>query len=348
MLRQILIAGDSTVTNRGPSADYESGICYTGWGEMLSLYLGIYYRIKNFAKSGLTTDTFRSEGHYDLLLSKLKEGDYVLFQFGHNDQKLKELHFNGRYKENFVTYINEIRERKANPILVTPLARNTWNNIRNEYNDLLFDYANAVKEVALATNTPCVDLHGFAKNWIIENGSDGVRPYFYPGDRTHTNDYGAYFFAGFVANSLEKYIEISKESFDWNRLCPSVIPKFLSEESECNLTRREALVTARVMGGFFTKSEEIPTDKDKEIICAEQNGYKLFEDRLEDFIIENDFLKLMDLAISRQNPKIKELFTEKSVGCETIKRIEVLVLLKAYEENMNFATDKSKHEIAGC
>lgn len=85
MLRQILIAGDSTVTNRVSSEEYESGICYTGWGQMLPLFLGIYYRVKNFAKSGLTIDSFRTEGHYDLLISQINPKDYVIFQFGHND-----------------------------------------------------------------------------------------------------------------------------------------------------------------------------------------------------------------------------------------------------------------------
>ncbi len=348
MLRQILIAGDSTVTNREPSEDYESGICYTGWGQMLSLYVGIDYRVKNFAKSGLTTDTFRQEGHYDKLLKELNEGDYVMFQFGHNDQKLKELHYDGRYKENLITYINEIRERKAIPILVTPLARNTWNCISNEYNDLLFDYANVVREVSSETHTFLVDLHSFAKDWISEKGRDGVRPYFYPGDYTHTNDYGAAFFGQFVAESLESLIKPKTEAFDWKRLSPSNIPKFLSEDVDSKLIRKEALAIARIVGIFFAKNEEVPTDRDSEIICAEQNGYKIFEDRLDEFVTENELLGLLRVAICRQDKELEKIFVEKEVGSETITRKEVKSYLEAYEDKLNIAKDKKKHKIAGC
>ncbi len=348
MLRQILIAGDSTVTNRGFTEDYESGICYTGWGQMLSLFLGIEYRVKNFAKSGLTTDTFRSEGHYDLLLKDVKAGDYCLFQFGHNDQKLRELHYNGRYKDNLVNYINEIRERNAVPILVTPLARNTWNCVSGKYNDLLVDYANTVREVAKEQNVHIVDLHKFAMNWIIENGRDGVRPYFYPGDYTHTNDYGSYFFAKYVYDELKDYIKPSEEVFDFRRLCPSNIPKFLFEDSERLVTREEAYRIVKVVGIFFAKSEEVPSGRNPEIICAEQNGYLLFEEELDKLVTEDEFLSLCRLTICGMDDKAKELFINLGEDRKTITRKDVLVYLENYEDKMNFAKDKKKHEIAGC
>ncbi len=348
MLRQILIAGDSTVTNRGYSDDYESGICYTGWGQMLSLFLGVDYRVVNFAKSGLTTDTFRNEGHYDLLIKELKEGDYCLFQFGHNDQKLKELHYNGRYKENLIRYINEIRERKAIPILVTPIARNTWNCVSNEYNDLLVDYANTVREVSIEQNVHLVDLHLFAKNWIIENGRDGVRAYFYPGDYTHTNDYGAYFFAKFVYEQLKDYVKPSEEVFDFKRLCPSRIPNFLRENLNDRLTREEAYKVVSAVGIFFSKSEEVPSGRNPQIICAEQNGYKIFEDRLEEFVTEEDFLKLCKIAICGHDKKAIDVFFKEKDLKNTITREETLEYLEKYEDKMNFAKDRKKHEIAGC
>ena len=84
------------------------------------------------------------------------------------------------------------------PLLVTPLARNSWKGNGGCYNDLLEEYAKVCMEVGEETDTPVLDLHGYSMEWIKELGLEAVKPYFYPGDFTHTNDYGAYRMAGFV------------------------------------------------------------------------------------------------------------------------------------------------------
>lgn len=350
MLRQILIAGDSTVTNREPKVDenYESGVCYTGWGQMITLFLGIDYRVVNLAKSGLTTDSFRTEKHYDKLLSMLNEDDYVIFQFGHNDQKVKELGYNGGYRNNLINYINEIRARNANPILITPLARNTWNCIVNEYNDLLYDYSNTVISVANDMNVPVIDLHKYSKDWIIKSGRNGVLPFFYPGDLTHTNDYGAYFFAEFVAIELLKIIKPNDKIFDFRSLSPSNIPKFLYENSNEKLTKLEALKLVRLMGRFFSKAEATPNDKNVEIICAEQNGYLFFTDNLEDYILKSAFLNLIIKTLCCEDKKLQEVFYSKDNIEVYITRLEALEYLERYEESLNISKHRVKDYIKGC
>lgn len=200
----LYIAGDSTVTDQNAAYPYSPGTSYAGWGQMLSAYLKSNIAVSNHSHSGLTTDSFREEGHYSEIEREGKKGDFILFQFGHNDQKLPELKAGERYYENLCRYVEESRARGMSPLLVTPLARNTWKGNDGSYNDLLSQYAEAVLEAGKELTVPVIDLHGQSRNWIVEQGLEAVKPYFFPGDFTHTNDYGAYRMAGIVAREMKR------------------------------------------------------------------------------------------------------------------------------------------------
>ena len=199
----IYIAGDSTVTDQPASYPYIPVKSYCGWAQMLGMYLHDGYSISNHSHSGLTTESFRSEGHYQIIKDNIKAGDYVLFQFGHNDQKLPELAAYTGYYSNLKKYIEEIRSYDANPIIVTPIGRNTWKGIDNSYNDLLENHANACISVAKEMKVPLIDLHKRSIDFIKAHGLDDSKRYFFYNDFTHTNDYGAYVMAGFVAEELK-------------------------------------------------------------------------------------------------------------------------------------------------
>ena len=200
--RTIYIAGDSTVTDQSADYPYLPEQSYSGWGQMLSAYVG-ERAVSNHAHSGLTTESFRSEGHYDILLSRIGADDICLLQFGHNDQKLMHLMADGGYRENLIRYIKELRERGAVPVLVTPLARNSWRG-DGSYNDLLADYAKTCIDAAKESDVPLIDLHAHSMAQITKLGRDRVKAYFFPSDYTHTNDYGAYAAAGFIAGELHR------------------------------------------------------------------------------------------------------------------------------------------------
>ena len=200
----LYIAGDSTVTDQGGTYPYKPEHCYSGWGQMLSLYMLPNISLSNHAHSGLTTESFRSEGHYDIVLEAIKPGDYFLMQFAHNDQKLAHLTSDGGYRTNILHYIDEIRNLGAYPIIVTPLARNTWKGNDGSYNDLLDAYAKECIKIGLETNVPVIDLHKRSLDFIIAHGLEQSKPYFYPDDYTHTNDYGACVMARFVAEECIK------------------------------------------------------------------------------------------------------------------------------------------------
>lgn len=199
----VYIAGDSTVTDQCTSYPYRPEQSYCGWAQMLGYYIRDGVSISNHSHSGLTTNSFREEKHYDIIKKNIKKGDYVLFQFGHNDQKLPELSANTGYINNLYRYIDEIRSYGAFPIIVTPIGRNTWRGIDNTYNDMLSEHATACIKASKEKQVPLIDLHKLSIDFIKENGLEDSKRYFFYNDYTHTNDYGAYYMAGIVAKELK-------------------------------------------------------------------------------------------------------------------------------------------------
>lgn len=201
----VYIAGDSTVTDQSAEYPYAPGTSYAGWGQMLGLYLpGL--AVSNHAHSGLTVESFRTEGHYSVIQAHIRPGDYLLMQFGHNDQKLVHLKAKEGYRDGLAAYVEEARERGAYPVIVTPLARNSWKADDGAYNDLLMEYAKECLAIGAQYGVPVIDLHGRSMAFIKEKGLEGAKPFFFPKDFTHTNDYGAYKMAGLlVADFMEKY-----------------------------------------------------------------------------------------------------------------------------------------------
>ncbi len=197
----MFVMGDSTVTDQPAETPYAPGATYCGWGQMLQIYLGTGFVVSNHAHSGLSTETFREKGHYCVMLPQVKAGDFVLIQFGHNDQKRVRLAADTGYTDNLVRYIRELRAAGAAPVLVTSLARNTWKSPA-QYNDLLEKYADAVKKIGERENVPVADLHGRMMETILHAGMEDAKKWYHSGDYAHPNDFGAYMAAGFVAEGL--------------------------------------------------------------------------------------------------------------------------------------------------
>ncbi|MBP3657228.1 MAG: hypothetical protein J6K32_11100 [Clostridia bacterium] len=277
----LLLMGDSTVTDQGAFAPYAPGATYCGWGQMMQLYLGLHAVVINFARSGLTVETCREQGLYALVNGQLRPGDLALMQFGHNDQKRPHLQADGGYAQALRVFIDELRARGATPGVVTPLARNSWWNER-EYNDMLLPFAGAAARVASEKGVPLIDLHGYMKGVLLDTGRDAAKPLFHIGDYTHTNDFGAYLAAGYVAGQMAAQgIAPAQEQAAWTPHGPyDVAANDQGDESlpptglealyrgyEQNapdraLTRIEALeLVCRTCGLFASNAEtELPQD----------------------------------------------------------------------------------------
>ena len=58
-----------------------------GWGMMLKNFFTEDVIVDNHALNGRSSKSFISEGHWQKVVEKIKPGDYVFIQFGHNDEK---------------------------------------------------------------------------------------------------------------------------------------------------------------------------------------------------------------------------------------------------------------------
>ena len=208
------------MTDQPGDYPYYPGTCYCGWGQMLPAYLDARLSVSNHSHSGLTTDTFRKEGHYAVIEQYSRPGDYVFYQFGHNDQKLPKLQAKDGYQANLHRYIKENRARGVYPVLVTPIARNTWRLRDQTYLDLLEEFADVCLELGAQYNIPVLDLHAHSKEYVLEKGLQDAKPIFFPGDYTHTNDFGAYKMAGYVAEEIrEKCSGYSEKAYAYLAGC---------------------------------------------------------------------------------------------------------------------------------
>jgi len=214
--RRILIAGDSTVADQSADVPYAPSTCYCGWGQMLTAFIGTRWCVSNHAHSGLTTESFRTEGHYEILKTIAQQGDMCLIQFAHNDQKRPHLQPYDGYTIRLKEYIHELQEKGVKPVLVTPIARNSWNS-DGTYNDHLKEYADACISLADEKNLSLIDLHAFSMDIIKKTGLEASKKWFYPSDYTHTNDYGGFYMASFIASELHRLglIQEVQQQEDW-------------------------------------------------------------------------------------------------------------------------------------
>ena len=208
----IYLAGDSTMAEKLPEKRPE-----TGWGEKLHLYLTDNIKIDNRAKNGRSSKSFISEGRWKTIVDTLKEGNYVFIQFGHNDEspsKGDRYSTPDEFKTNLKKYVNETREKKAIPVLLTPVVRRRFDENGNFYRSH-GEYPDLVRAVAEELNVPLIDVQKKSEELLKELGEEKSKELFlilkpgvsknYPEgneDNTHFNDYGAKIIASLVAEEI--------------------------------------------------------------------------------------------------------------------------------------------------
>ena len=78
----VYTVGDSTVKNGAGKGD--GGLW--GWGDFIGQFLdSSKITVENHALGGTSSRTFQDKGLWEEVFKKLKKGDYVMIQFGHND-----------------------------------------------------------------------------------------------------------------------------------------------------------------------------------------------------------------------------------------------------------------------
>jgi lysophospholipase L1-like esterase len=211
---KIFIAGDSTAANKEVKAYPE-----TGWGMPFAYFFDSTVTVDNRAKNGRSTKTFISEGLWQKLIDDVHEGDYVLIQFGHNDEskeKTERYTAPEEYKANLTKFINDTRSKKAFPVLLTPVSRRQFDSAGN-VKETHAVYSPLVREVAKQTNTPLIDLDELSRQLLQKFGPKNSKLLFmqlepgehpnYPqgrNDNTHFNEFGARLIAEIVLKEIKK------------------------------------------------------------------------------------------------------------------------------------------------
>ncbi|MBQ9591888.1 MAG: rhamnogalacturonan acetylesterase [Paludibacteraceae bacterium] len=211
---RILMAGDSTMADKEQIAYPE-----TGWGQVLPSYFDDDVVIENHARNGRSTRTFISEGRWDFLLSHVQKGDYVVIQFGHNDQSVKKADrytTPEQYKQNLTKMVNDTKAKGGIPILCTPIERRKFDKSGN-FVDQHGNYPNLARQVAQEQNVIFVDMQHSSMDFIIAAGDSASCQYFLhvkPGecqkhpegkiDNTHLKPVGALAMANLFIEGLQQ------------------------------------------------------------------------------------------------------------------------------------------------
>lgn len=206
----LFLAGDSTVVD-------ENNEPWSGWGQLLTRFFTPDVAVANYAESGEAANSFVSSKRFAKLLSKMKPGDYLIIQFGHNDQKQKG---EGKgpyesYTKNLKYLIDEARAKGGIPVLVTSMERRRFDDEGKQI-DTHGDYPDAVRKLAKQENLTLLDLNEMSKVLYQAWGVEGSKKAFvhfpagtFPGqkedlaDNTHFNPYGGYEMAKCIVQMLK-------------------------------------------------------------------------------------------------------------------------------------------------
>jgi len=224
----LFIIGDSTVKNSTKGLQ--------GWGTPIaSLFDAEKIKVENDALGGRSSRTFRTEGFWDKVLAKMKPGDFVLMQFGHNDggglarsaraslkgngeetQEVKDektgkkevVHTYGWYMRQ---YVAEAKAKGATAIVLSPIPRNMWKEGRvlRASND----YGKWAAEAAKAEGAAFVDLNEIVAKKYEALGEEKVKADYFLEDHTHTTPAGAMVNARAVVEGVRELKECALKGF---------------------------------------------------------------------------------------------------------------------------------------
>ena len=223
--------GDSTMADYDQAEPDQKGMY--GWGQVFGDYFSNGMTVKNWGDRGESARSFYRK-FWSKTKTEIKKGDYVLIQFGHNDQKSVTTDV---YREYLSRFICETRELGATPILVTSICRKLFEGTKIsrlgridngkahgvDENDHTYDYPYHMKKVADSLKVECLDLTTACKEYMESWGPEGCKQFFPAGGSTHTNELGARVNAQLVAqlmyktNILKKYIAINKINLPQNK-----------------------------------------------------------------------------------------------------------------------------------
>lgn len=237
-LVRIHVLGDSTTEQQNPNVKDQRG-----WPQLLPSFLTNKAEVLNHGKSGTSTKTFYQGIYWAKAKPTILKGDYVVIQFGHNDEKHNGLAgpcgtvATDSFRIYLRKYVNEVRQMGGIPIFMTPVVRRMLGSdgkvSRRGYHDLGqfasekvdtslnpqdtigFNYPYNMRYVARELNCPLIDMTQLTRQLVNELGAEKSGRLIYNiGDGTHFAAGGAALFAQLAAKGLREQ----------NLLTPYLIP----------------------------------------------------------------------------------------------------------------------------
>lgn len=228
---RILMIGDSTMANK----DTSKGSPERGWGMVLQNFFTDAVEVDNHAQNGRSTKSFINEGRWDKVLARIRPGDYVFIQFGHNDEKYKKEKVytvpGGTFDANLRRFVLEARQRGGIPVLFNAIVRRKFDGQR--LTDTHKDYLFSPCRVAEQTDAYFVDANAITHGIVESMGPEESKRLFmwlpegspsHPKglqDDTHLNVYGAHRVAwsliSAVCNQIPR-LEQHVKYFDFSNL----------------------------------------------------------------------------------------------------------------------------------
>ncbi|QEG35417.1 rhamnogalacturonan acetylesterase [Bythopirellula goksoeyrii] len=246
---RLVLIGDSTVKNG--SGKGEGGLW--GWGQVLADHFDLdRIEIENRALGGRSSRTYLTEGLWEKSLERLRPGDFVLMQFGHNDggDKFKgnrpraSIKGNGEETVNGVVeisgkeeavhsygwylrkYISDAKAKGATPVVLSLVPRDRWEAGRVIRSNR--DYGKWASEAAEQEDALFIDLNEIVSLRYEEIGEKKVgQELFTQEDWTHTTRDGAEVNAACVVEGIKSLQDCSLKQY----LLPSRTPAKVEQTS---------------------------------------------------------------------------------------------------------------------
>ena len=211
----VFMIGDSTMANKPLDKENQE----RGWGQMLPIYFDGAIKVDNHAVNGRSSKSFIDEGRWEKVREKIRPGDYVIIQFGHNDEKKKSPDRytvpGGTFDENLKKFVNEAREKGATPILMNSIVRRNF----PAHGAYLDSPRNVAKELGVAF----IDMNKLTHDLVQGMGTEqskslymwmpvGVYEFAPNGriDNTHLNVFGAIVVSRLAVNGLAQEVPALK------------------------------------------------------------------------------------------------------------------------------------------
>ena len=208
----VFLCGNSTVVDQEEEP-------WASWGQMITRWFDERVVIANYAESGLSATTFLAQLRLDKIMTQLRQGDYVICEFGHNDEKEKRPGDGAwySYSRNLKIFADRVRQKGGHIIFVTPTARRFFNDDHRTLRNTHGDYPEAMRTVARREDIPYIELNGMTRQFYESLGFEGSKRALvhYPAntfpnqpqaleDNTHFNPFGAWEVAKMIVMGLKQ------------------------------------------------------------------------------------------------------------------------------------------------